>query len=206
MNNNYIIIRKTNTSIISQQIKTNVNTSSNNNINSHYSSKVQSDFTSKNIGIPIDNYNKLNKNENNLNLNARLLLKRGQLNPSLYNRDMHSQYYEILNHNKIGQTEPRRENINQRLNLNNKNFNEKQNHLSLKKINSNYDNGNNIEKNRENYSYYESKYSKNTFKDKENNKNLHNNKFKDNNSILYSNENKNTLNLNNKNTSKKIIN
>ena len=35
---------------------------------------------------------------------------------------------------------------------------------------------------------------------------IDNNKFKDNNSILYSNENKNTLNLNNKNTSKKIIN
>jgi len=208
MNNNYISIRKTNTSKISQQIKRNINTSPKNNIlNSHYSSKFQSDYNSKNIAFPSDNFNKLNKNNNTLN--AHLLLKRGQLNPNLYNRDIRSQYYENPSNKANGQTGPKRENINQRLNinLNNNNvFNDKQNHLSLVKINSNYENANNVEKNRENYSYYESKYSKNSFKDKENNKNLFSNKLNENNFILYSNENKNILNLNNKNTSKRIIN
>jgi len=208
MNNNYISIRKTNTSKISQQIKRNINTSSNSTIlNIHYPSKVQSDFISKNNCIIFDNPNKSNKNSNNLNSNAHLLLKRGQLNPILHNHDMHSQNYDILNHKTNIKTDSRRENINSRSNLNNNNFiNDKQNHLSKKKINGNYDNTNNVEKVRENYSYYESKYSKNSFKDKENNKNLYNNKFNDNNFIIYSNENNNTLNLNNKNDSKKIIN
>ena len=208
MNNNYISIRKTNTSKISQQIKRNINTSSNSTIlNIHYPSKVQSDFISKNNCIIFDNPNKSNKNSNNLNSNAHLLLKRGQLNPILHNHDMHSQNYDILNHKTNIKTDSRRENINSRSNLNNNNIiNDKQNHLSKKKINGNYDNTNNVEKVRENYSYYESKYSKNSFKDKENNKNLYNNKFNDNNFIIYSNENNNTLNLNNKNDSKKIIN
>ena len=132
MNNNYIRIRKTNTSKISQQIKRNVNTSSNNNISSHYSSKVQSDFNSKNICIPFDNSNKLHKN--NKASNTSLLAKRGQMNPSLYNRNMRLQCYESVNKTN-DQIDPRRENINQRLHLNNNNnFNDKQNHLSFKEI------------------------------------------------------------------------
>jgi len=208
MNNNCISIHKVNTSKINQQIKRNINTSSNRTIlNSHYTSKVQSDFNSKNNCIPFDNSNKLNKNNNNLNSNAHLHLKRGQLNPNLHNHDIHSQNNDILNHNTNMQIDSRREKINSRSNLNNNNiFNDKQNHLSKKKINGNYDNANNVEKIRENYSYYESKYSKNSFKDKENNKNFYNNKFNDNNFIIYSNENDNTLNLNIKNASKKIIN
>ena len=201
MNNNYISIGKANTSKIGQQIKRNINTSSNSNIlNSHYSSRFISDFNSKNICIPFNNCNKLNK------INARLILKRGQLNPTLYNRDIYSQYYEIQNHKINGQTEPRRENISQRLNLNNiNNFNDKQNHLSSNKIYNYYDNANNFEKIRENYSFYESKYSKNSVKEKENNKNLYNNKINDNNIIFYSNENKNILNINNKKMPKRII-
>ena len=205
MNNNYIRIRKTNTSKITQQIKKNFKTSSNNNIsNNHYSSKIKSDFNSNNINIPFDNSNKLNKN--NKASNTSLLAKRGQMNPSLYNRNMRLQCYESVNKTN-DQIDPRRENINQRLHLNNNNnFNDKQNHLSFKKINCNYNNSNNFEKIRENYSYYESKYLKNSFKDIENNKNLYNSKINDNNFILYSNENKNILNLNNKNVSKRIIN
>ena len=131
------------------------------------------------------------------------------MNPSTYNQDLHSQYYEFLSSRINMENEPR-ENTNPRPYLNNKNFfNDNQNHFSYKKINNSYnDNSNNIEKSRENYSYYESKYSKNSYKDRDedNNKNLYNNKFTyNNNTILYSNENKNTMNLNSKNIATKII-
>ena len=207
MKNNYISIPKTNTSKINQRFKTNAinysNNKSSNNLNSLY---IQTDLHSKIVPISFDNGNKLNKN---INANPSILLKRGQMNPSTYNQDLHSQYYEFLSSRINMENEPR-ENTNPRPYLNNKNFfNDNQNHFSYKKINNSYnDNSNNIEKSRENYSYYESKYSKNSYKDRDedNNKNLYNNKFTyNNNTILYSNENKNTMNLNSKNIATKII-
>ena len=207
MKNNYISIPKTNTSKINQRFKTNAinysNNKSSNNLNSLY---IQTDLHSKIVPISFDNGNKLNKN---INANPSILLKRGQMNPSTYNQDLHSQYYEFLSSRINMENEPR-ENANPRPYLNNKNFfNDNQNHFSYKKINNSYnDNSNNIEKSRENYSYYESKYSKNSYKDRDedNNKNLYNNKFTyNNNTILYSNENKNTMNLNSKNIATKII-
>ena len=207
MKNNYISIPKTNTSKINQRFKTNAinysNNKSSNNLNSLY---IQTDLHSKIVPISFDNGNKLNKN---INANPSILLKRGQMNPSTYNQDLHSQYYEFLSSRINIENEPR-ENTNPRPYLNNKNFfNDNQNHFSYKKINNSYnDNSNNIEKSRENYSYYESKYSKNSYKDRDedNNKNLYNNKFTyNNNTILYSNENKNTMNLNSKNIATKII-
>ena len=207
MKNNYISIPKTNTSKINQRFKTNAinysNNKSSNNLNSLY---IQTDLHSKIVPISFDNGNKLNKN---INANPSILLKRGQMNPSTYNQDLHSQYYEFLSSRINMENEPR-ENTNPRPYLNNKNFfNDNQNHFSYKKINNSYnDNSNSIEKSRENYSYYESKYSKNSYKDRDedNNKNLYNNKFTyNNNTILYSNENKNTMNLNSKNIATKII-
>ena len=207
MKNNYISIPKTNTSKINQRFKTNAinysNNKSSNNLNSLY---IQTDLHSKIVPISFDNGNKLNKN---INANPSILLKRGQMNPSTYNQDLHSQYYEFLSSRINMENEPR-ENTNPRPYLNNKNFfNDNQNHFSYKKINNSYnDNPSTIEKSRENYSYYESKYSKNSYKDRDedNNKNLYNNKFTyNNNTILYSNENKNTMNLNSKNIATKII-
>jgi len=207
MKNNYINIPKTNTSKINQRFKRNVinysNNKSSNNLNSLY---IQTDLHSKNVPIPFDNANKLNKN---ININPSILLKRAQMKPSVYNQDLHTQYYEFLTSRINMENEPR-ENTNPRPYLNNKKiFNDNQNNFSYKKINNSYnDNPSNIEKSRENYSYYESKYSKNSYKDRDedNNKNLYNNKFSyNNNSIIYSNENKNTMNLNNKNLTNKIM-
>ena len=207
MKNNYINIPKTNTSKINQRFKRNVinysNNKSSNNLNSLY---IQTDLHSKNVPIPFDNANKLNKN---ISINPSILLKRAQMKPSVYNQDLHTQYYEFLTSRINMENEPR-ENTNPRPYLNNKKiFNDNQNNFSYKKINNSYnDNPSNIEKSRENYSYYESKYSKNSYKDRDedNNKNLYNNKFSyNNNSIIYSNENKNTMNLNNKNLTNKIM-
>ena len=204
MKNNYINIPKTNTSKINQRFTSNFsNNKSSNNLNSLF---IQTDLHSNNVPIPFDNANKLNKN---ININPSVLLKRGQMNPSTYNQDLHTQYYEFLTSRINMENEPK-ENTNPRPYLNNKKiFNDNQNHFSYKKINNSCnDNPSTIEKSRENYSYYESKYSKNSYKgrDEDNNKNLYNNKFTyNNNSILYSNENKNTMNLNNKNISTKII-
>jgi len=207
MKNNCINIPKTNTSKINQRFKRNVidysNNKSSNNLNSLY---IQPDLHSKNAHIPFDNYIKFNKNSN---INHNILLKRGQMNPSQYNQDLHTQYYEFLS-SRINTENESRENINSKSYLKNKQiFNDNQNHFSYTKINSSYnDNLSNTEKSRENYSYYESRYSKNSYKDRDedNNKNLYNNKYNyNNNTIIYSNENKNTMNLNNKNISTKII-
>ena len=66
MKNNYINIPKTNTSKINQRFKRNVinysNNKSSNNLNSLY---IQTDLHSKNVPIPFDNANKLNKKRSN---------------------------------------------------------------------------------------------------------------------------------------------
>ena len=119
MKNNYISIPKTNTSKINQRFKTNAinysNNKSSNNLNSLY---IQTDLHSKIVPISFDNGNKLNKN---INANPSILLKRGQMNPSTYNQDLHSQYYEFLSSRINMENEPR-ENTNPRPYLNNKNF------------------------------------------------------------------------------------
>ena len=207
MKNNYISIPKTNTSKINQRFERNVinysNNKSSSNLNALY---IQPNLSSKNDSFPFDNAIKLNKNNN---INPSILLKRAQMNPSTYNQDLHTQYYEFLTSRINMENEPR-ENTNPRPYLNNnKIFNDNQNHYSYKKISNSYnDNPSNIDKSRENYSYYESKYSKNSYKDKDEdvNKNIYNTKLiYNNNTIIYSNENKNTMNLNNKNITTKII-
>ena len=204
MNNNRINIPISNSNIIPKYKRNNNNPLINKTLNKHISFDAQTNTYVKNEYITLNNSKK--KTKKILNTNEGQLLKRSYLNHIPKSRDIHKEYNEINSYKINFDSEPKKEILNTRADLNDpKFFNENGYKLILKKNYNNNDSNNNIDKNRDNYSYYESKYSKKTIKDKDNINNFINNKNNEKNLNLYSNENKNTLNIINNNSKNNIM-
>ena len=140
------------------------------------------------------------------NSNNNLVLKRNDLHPTISNRNNKNQYFEMKSYSK--EKYPESEMSQQRINSSNyktndnngKFFNGQSDKLTIKK---NIDNKENIDKNRPNYSYYESKYTKKTNVEKDN----YSNKAKTNDIInknIYQNENLDTSHISSTNNIKKF--
>ena len=198
MKNNCIIIPLEKTYKFNQRQNPNSPKSTTNRaLKTHISFDVHSNFYQQNDYIQTNNKNSSNN----------LVIKRNDLHPIIANRGYKKDDYEIQAYKteKYPESESYQENMNSSsykpYYSNKKFFNGQQNRLVIKKNNDNIEN---IDKNRPNYSYYESKYTKKTNDEKDNYYSI---KAKTNdikNKNIYQNENCDTLNISSTNNIKKF--
>ena len=159
--------------------------------------------------IHAKSFNKINNNDSiskiQKNSNEFFVLNKKELNPLLKGKDLNKEYYKISPYKKEKNVEKvynQEDNKNKVYNIDlnkGKNFNGKQNKLAIKNI---FDNINNVEKKKDNYCYYESKYTKLVTDEKENNciNGISKEKY-----FNYPNENKNISNIQKDNISRCMI-
>lgn len=162
-----------------------INPSSQKTSNNHISLDMNSNL------YQLNDYSSINK-KNSKNSND---LKKNIFNPSINTQDYKREFFDMKTYSmqRYSESEINKDNINSSSYKpyfnNNKFFNGNQNKYENPK---NLDSINNIEKNRANYTYFESKYSRKDNYEQDNHsfKNKYSNKY-----VLYSNENHDTSNL-----------